>query len=140
MKTSLLKLGLLTFCLTGFSVSGHSQYNIHARGNLEIIDPNYSTTNNYYVFAWLEIIDNGSIAHNPNPFIGPVSKGYQNSGDLYWYDVYPPDPEPLYPFRIKLVAVRISPYAVSKAGYSDWGGPYDLDDPWSPDPIELEFD
>ena len=124
MKTSFLKLSLLTICLTGFIVSGHSQYNIHAQGYFTIVDPGYSSAT-YDDYAWIEVIDNGSVAcTNPgNPFVSDVRKDYQLSPDLYFYPVYPPNPEPMYPFRIKLLAVRQSPYAVSKYGYSYWAGP-----------------
>jgi len=143
MKTYLSKFAIIIICIISLNISGNSQppYDIRAYGYLDIIDPNYSTLANYNVYAWLEVLSVGSIPYPSNPFLSGVDKGYHDSGSfLWWYNVDPPDPEPMYPFRIMLVAIRISPYAVSKAGYSDWGGYEDLDDPWSPDPIDLVFE
>ena len=130
MKKILFKLALLTICLTGFIASGNSQITINADGYYEIKDPGYSGAT-YSVYAWVEVIEDGLYpCTNPgNPFISNATEGYHWSNYLQFGQVYPPNPEPMYPYRIKLVAVRNNPYGVSKAGYSDWASQYGLS-PW----------
>jgi len=139
MKTFLFKYTLLAICLIGFAIK-ISAITITAYGNYSIYDPGSSATYNGY--AYIEVKDNSPPFYpctNPgNPFAQNVyAGGPYSSGSLDFANVTVPNPEPMYPYRVVLIAIR-STDSEQRRAYSNWAGQYGLQ-PWTPNPIILDF-
>jgi hypothetical protein len=137
MKTLLLKITILSFCLVGFISLNVTAITVTANGNYYIYDP-YNLGATYNVYAYIEVNGN-PYPCNTNPFATGVVNGQiiQSPNPLYFYNVYAPTPPNTMPYRVVLRVVRIFDGAVMY-GYSDWSDPTGFS-PWSPDPIRINY-
>jgi len=143
MKKILFNLVLLTICLTGLAITTKAALiNIYAYGKYEIYDPEYSGIT-YDVYAYIQVVGSSTLypcSVPGNPFAQGKYEGIEyDSGDLYFYNIPEQEPpQPMYPYRVWLRAVRNSPYSGEAWRASDWAGQYGLQ-PWAPSPITIEF-
>jgi hypothetical protein len=142
MRTNILKIGLLAILVTIFCIQrSYAQITIYASGSIEIYDPDHPTAT-FDVSAAIETSDiNYYPCTNPgNPIASGISQGSHSFTSLAFANVYPPYPQPQYPYRVIFYVRRTSPSVQNRTGVSDWAGQYGLN-PWSPSPVKIqEFD